>query len=114
MIGIQPIEKIMAGAILQRLRTGEDSPTPFQTVVVVRLAGGYAYLLTTSGLKVMPLDKVKSLWDVSIFSSSLYDLLVFMDNNDCFKAIRRQYQNLVDKCLTIDEDEFNGILPHWE
>lgn len=114
MIAIQTIEKIRAGAILQQLRTGEDSPTPFQIVVVARLAGGYAYLLTSAGLKAMPLDKVRSLWDVSITSASLYDLLKFMDNNDCFKAIRERYPKLVDKCLTIDDNEFSGILPHWE
>ena len=113
MIAIETIEKIRAGAILQQARVGKDSP-PSQTVVVARLIGRYAYLLTPTGLKVMSLNKVRSLWHLSITSTSLYDLLMFMDNNDCFKAIRERYPNLVDKCLTIDDNEFSGILPHWE
>ena len=113
MISIETIGKIRAGAILQQTRERKDSPISFQTVVVARLVGRYVYLLTPSGLKAMPLDKARSLWDVSITSNILDDLLIFMNHDDCFEAIRRQYPKMLEKCLTIDENEFSGTLPHW-
>ena len=113
MISIGPIGKIRPGAILQQTRERKDLPIPFQTVVVARLVGGYVYLLTPSGLKAMPLDKVGSVWDVSITSNILDDLLIFMNHDDCFEAIRGQYPKMLEKCLTIDENEFSGTFPHW-
>ena len=114
MISIETIEKIRAGAILQQVYGRRNPPIPFQTVVTVRVAGGHVYLLTPSGLKAIPLDKVRLVWDVSITSTQLEDLFVFMDNDDCFKAIVRRYPKMLKKCLTIDDNEFRGILPHWE
>ena len=113
MLSIESIGKIRAGAILQQVRKREESPIPFQTVVVARLGKRYVYLLTPKGIRVIPLDKVRSLWDWSITSTCMEDLLVFMDNDDCFRTIRREYPKMLENCLTIDENEFSGILPHW-
>lgn len=110
----ETIRKIRAGAILQQVRERENSPISSKTVVVVKLAGGYVYLLTPSGLKAMPLDKVRTLWDVRVTSTSLEELLLFMNLDDCFEAIMERYPKLVEKCLTIDDNEFSGTFPHWE